>query len=164
MDIYNDLLYHLLLYFDWKLNCGLNSGKLMWRIKWRGKVKLLIEFLSMCVGVMMMKVLCIHLCLSSSEPYLLGGTSFSVPWSRCLIWWRGVCRSMGCKGQLVYLGCGCFHMWFWYRGSVPWRYLLALILCDWFYCGGAIGREWVSRFFYELSGPSESRFFASRVS
>ena len=51
VDIYRGLYYHFLLSFEWRLNHGVKGSKLMWWIRWRGKVKVLIEFLAMCKGV-----------------------------------------------------------------------------------------------------------------
>ena len=51
MDIYSDLTYHILLYFECIIYHVVKCGKLMWWIMWRGKVKMLIELLAMYGGV-----------------------------------------------------------------------------------------------------------------
>ena len=136
----------------------------MWCIRLRGKVKVLIEFLAMFRRVYMRKIFCICLWLSSIESYWICGTSFSVLWPRCLIWWRRKFRSMGCNIQVVYLGRGCVHLWYWNRVSVPWCYPPEIILHAWIYCGEAIGCRRVSIFVWWVIWPTWVPVFASYVS
>ena len=63
VDIYSDLSYHLFFSFKWRRNNGVESSKFMCRIRWRGKVRVLIEYLSMYGGVYMRKILCSCMCL-----------------------------------------------------------------------------------------------------
>ena len=49
--MYSDIFYHLLLSFEWRFYHGVNGSKLMWWIRCRGEVKILIEFLDMCKGL-----------------------------------------------------------------------------------------------------------------
>ena len=67
VEFYSDLSYHLFLYFEWRIHHSIKGGKLLWWIRWRGKLKILIEFLAMRGGVYMRKILFISLCLSSLE-------------------------------------------------------------------------------------------------
>ena len=65
---------------------------------------------------------------------------------------------MGCNSQVVYLGRGCVHLWFWRWGPVTWCYHPSLLLHSWVYCGGDIARKWVYRFVLWFGCPFESRF------
>ena len=51
VDIFSDIYYHLFLSFEWRLNNGLEGSKCMCRIRWRGKVRVMIESLVMRGGV-----------------------------------------------------------------------------------------------------------------
>ena len=51
MDIYGKLSYHLLLYFEWWIFHGVKGSKLIWWIRGREEVKVLIELLAMYEGV-----------------------------------------------------------------------------------------------------------------
>ena len=137
----------------------MKGGKLIWCVSCRGELKVLIEFITMCGGVYMSKILCVCLCLSYINPYWLSGTSFPVPWSRCLIWWIGVHQSMGCNSQVVYFGHCRVHLLFWHLGSVLWCYHPELLLCDWVYCSGDIGHKRVFRFVWWVGWPVWVPFF-----
>ena len=51
-DVYNygDLSYHLLLSFEWRLYHGMKGGKLVWWIRWKGGLKVMVSFLAMYGG------------------------------------------------------------------------------------------------------------------
>ena len=131
----------------------------MWWISLRGEVNVLIELLDMWGGVYMSKIFFISLCLSYTHQSWWGGTSFFMLWLMCPICWIGVFRSMGCNGRVVYIFWGRVHMWFWNQGSVPLCYHLALLLRALFYCGGDIGRKWVSIFVWWFGWPIWVPFF-----
>ena len=50
VDIYSYLSYHSLLSFEWKPNHGVEGGKFMCSIMCKGKLRMLIGSLAMCVG------------------------------------------------------------------------------------------------------------------
>ena len=101
----------------------------------------------------MRKILCSRLCLSYLERYWWGGTNFLLPWSRYIIWWRGVCRIKGYRGRVVCLVLVCVCLWFWCQVSVPWCDRPILLPHAWVYCGGYIVSRWVSRFVWWFGWP-----------
>ena len=50
VDIYSDISYQLLLSFQWIINHGVDGGKFMCMVRWRGKVRVLIGYLAMYGG------------------------------------------------------------------------------------------------------------------
>ena len=95
---------------------------------------------------------------------LIRRNQFFLPRSRYLIWWRGVCWSMGYMGRAVYNGLVCVRLWSWHQVSVPWSDRPILLPRAWYYCGGAIFRRWVSIFVWWVELPILIQFFASDVS
>ena len=77
---------------------------------------------------------------------------------------RGMCRSMGYSGKLVYLVLVHVLLWFWHWRSVPWCDRPMLLPRAWFYCGGSIFHWWFSRFLWWVVWTILVPFFDSYVS
>ena len=94
-----------------------------------------------------------------SQAVLMRRYQFFLLWSRYLMWWIGVWKSMGFISRVVCLGLVHICLWFRRRWSVPWCDHPSLILRAQVYCGGAIGRIWVYRFVWWVGWPIWVPFF-----
>ena len=88
-----------------------------------------------------------------SVALLIRRYQFFLPWSRYLIWWRGVRQSMGYIGRVVHLGTVRVHLWSMHQGSVTWRDQPMILLHACVYYGVAIFRRWVSIFMWWVDWP-----------